>query len=190
MGHLVGHGPVDLVTEAGDQRHGHGGDGPGDALGVEGGQVGLGPAAPDEGDDVGRCAGSMASSARHDRRLGVPALDPDVDQGHLEAQPAGPQLVQEVLGRRTAPAGQHGDPQRRADQWAPAVGGQEALLGQRLHDPVPLGGEQAHGVVGVDGGHAQLDLAGALVGGDLAPQADAAARRPCAACRPTAGAGR
>ena len=83
--------------------------------------------------------GSMRLECGHDRRLGLAALHPYVDQAHLEAEAAGAQLVQEVVGRRAAPAGDHGDPQRRADQRSPAVGGQQPFLGQRFHDAVPLG---------------------------------------------------
>ena len=126
VGHLVGHGPVDLVAEPGDQRDRQRGDGPGDALGVEGGQVGAGPAAPDEGDDVG---GRRRRRPRARRRSS--ARRPGPGPGRRAGGPRSPARWPSSSWRKSSAAAlpwlvSSGDPQRRADErragrWRPAA---------------------------------------------------------------------
>ena len=64
VGDLVGHRAVDLVADAGEHRDVERGDGPGDDLAVEGGQVGGGAAAPHQQHDVDPAGGDRPQAPR------------------------------------------------------------------------------------------------------------------------------
>ena len=121
VGDLVGDRGVDLVADPGEHRHRARGDGPGDRLVVEGGQVRAGPAAAHEREHVEPVGGEHADG-RRDRSGGVAALHPGVGAQHVEREAAPPQLVEEVgLGRRPLagdePDAERGQRERRGRRW-------------------------------------------------------------------------
>ena len=91
----VGDGGVDLVADAGEHRDLERGDRAGDELVVEGGQVGAGPAAADERDQVDAGAG-RGEQGGGDRALRSRALHPGVDHHDLPGQGAVGEGLEEV----------------------------------------------------------------------------------------------
>src|SRR5829696_7419289 len=108
---VVGHAAIDLVAEPGEHRDGRPGDGQGDALVVEGGQVGAGATPADDDDGVERSAGEGAHGTGDGGRR-VLALHPDVDVGDPEPDAAALQLVEHVVPGGAPPAGHEADAQR------------------------------------------------------------------------------
>jgi hypothetical protein len=168
VGHLVGHRPVDLVADAGEDGHRGGGDGPGQGLVVEHRQVGGGPAAPHQQHGVDRAAGGAHGVAHpaqggHDLGGGVGPLGAHVQQPHRERQAAPRQLRGDVGVGGGARAGDEGHPERHGREAVGPVGVEQALGLECGQHPVAVGLEPAEGELGVDGAHAELQHATGLV---------------------------
>ena len=102
MGDEVGDGPVDLVTDAGDDRDREGCDGPCDRLGVEHGELVAAAATSDEHDHVDGASAERDERAHH-RVDRFDALHSAVGQEHVPRQAARFELVHEVsVGGRSA----------------------------------------------------------------------------------------
>ena len=166
--HLVGHRPVDLVTDAREHRHRGAGDGPGQGLVVEHGQVGGGASAPHQQHGVDR-PGAVAegvghlAQGGHDLAGGVGPLGADVEQPHREGQAAAGELGHHVGVGGGAVAGDEGELQGHGRQRAAPVGPQQPLGLEGGEHAVAVGLESTEGELGVDGAHAELEHAPGFV---------------------------
>ena len=129
VGHMIGDAAVDLVAEAGEHGHGRVGDGEGDALVVERGQVGPRAAAAHDHDHVDGTARQRAHGAGHGggRLL---ALHPHVHVRQPEPDAAALELLQDVVPRRAPAAGDQADPQRHEGEGQGGVAAHQAGVGE------------------------------------------------------------
>ena len=98
VGDGIGDRGVDLVADAGEHRHLERGDGAGDELVVEGGQVGAGAATAHEGDDIDPGGRGGEERGGH-RSLAAGPLHTGVDDDDLPGQRAVGQGLEEVRFR-------------------------------------------------------------------------------------------
>ena len=175
VGDLVGDAAVDLVAEAGEHRHRRGGDGPGDRLGVERGQLVAGAAATDDDDDV-EAAPAGVVRERTDRPADRAATPPAPARGCRRAR-AGTRsrCAPARRGSRATPRCRRWRRRRRAA--APRLSGrrpvgvERAVGGQPAQHLVALLGEVAEREPRVEVGHLQPELAARRVEVEVAEDA-------------------
>ena len=159
------------MSDPGHHGHVQSGDGPGQDLGVEGGQVGSRSATTDEGDHVGPVGGDNVQGLGqvHGRPV---ALDPGVVLQDGEREPATGQLLPEVGVGGRSDAGHQADAQRWNRDRVGPVGCEEGLVGQDPEQPFAFGGQAAQREAGVDAVHDQLEATAGRVEVDPGPDAD------------------
>ena len=158
VGDVVGHAAVHLVPEARQHRVRAGGDGPGHDLGVERGQVRPGTTPAHHQDHVQLAPAERAYGRGHHLRRPL-ALDAGVAGHDPEAEPAGLQLVGDVVPRRAADARDQPDCERQHRRGQPSLGVVQPGGDQPADQLVALEGQLPQRVPRVDPAHLQAQPA-------------------------------
>ena len=167
VGGEVGDGEVGFMADGGDDGKARGGDGAGDALGVEGGQVFKRAAAAGEDDDVDEgwgvgAGGVEAGEGGFDFGGGLVALDGDGDDEDAEAGVAAGDDGEEVADDSAGGRGDDADGAGKGRQGTLAGGVEEAFGFETLLELLEGELERA-GADGLHGFGHKLHLAALLV---------------------------
>ena len=127
VGGEVGDGEVGFVADGGDDGEWRGGDGSGNALGIEGGQIFQRSTAAGEDNDVDEVGGRERGDGGFDFSGGLIALNGDRDEQHIEAGVAAGDDGKEVSNDGAGGRGYDANSAWEGGQRALAIGVEEAL---------------------------------------------------------------